>query len=76
MHNFALLYIEPLTTLPPRNSNGDGILLYVREDIHSKLIKKDLQVTFKRLFIEINLTEKTSFLVTPVIPIKATSLPM
>lgn len=41
-----------------RNSNSSGILLYLREDILSKKMKKDLQNTFEGCFIKINLIKK------------------
>ena len=51
-----------------RNSNGGGNLLYVREDIPSKMLEADLQVTFEGFFIEINFKNKSGFLVGPMIP--------
>ena len=51
-----------------RNSNGGGNLLYVREDIPSKMLKAHLQVTFEGFFIEINFKNKSGFLVGPMIP--------
>ena len=51
-----------------RNSNGGGNLLYVREDIPSKMLKADLQVTFEGFFIKINLRKESGFLVAPITP--------
>ena len=51
-----------------RNSSGGGNLLYVREDIPSKILKADIQVTFEGFFIEINLRNKSGFLVAPITP--------
>ena len=51
-----------------RNSNGGGNLLYVRENIPSKMLEADLQVTFEGFFIEINFKNKSGFLVGPMIP--------
>ena len=42
-----------------RNENGDGILLYIREDIPSTLLTSDLSI--KGFFIEIRLRKKTWF---------------
>ena len=39
-----------------RNSSGGGILLYIREDIPSKLILT--KMTIERFFVEINLRKK------------------
>ena len=39
-----------------RNANGNSILLYVREDIPSKLLNSDLSV--EGLFVEIRLRKK------------------
>ena len=39
-----------------RNSSGGGILLYIREDIPSKLILT--KMTMEEFFVEINLTKK------------------
>ena len=39
-----------------RNSNGGGILLYIREDIPSKLILT--KITIERFFVKINLRKK------------------
>ena len=50
MQNFALMDILPPYRLD-KNSNGGGILLYVREDIPFKMIKAD----FEGFFIEIDL---------------------
>lgn len=47
IHGFSELY------KPDINSNGGGILLYIREDIPSKLI--DIKMTVKRFFVEVNL---------------------
>ena len=40
-----------------RNGSGDGILLYVREDIPSKLILA--KMTKEEFFVEINLRKKS-----------------
>ena len=40
-----------------RNGNGGGILLYIREDIPSKLILT--KMTIERFFVEINLRKKS-----------------
>ena len=39
-----------------RNANGNSILLYVKEDIPSKLLNSDL--TIEGLFVEIRLRKK------------------
>ena len=39
-----------------RNANGGGILLYIREDIPSKLLNTDLSI--EGLFVEIRLRKK------------------
>ena len=39
-----------------RNANGGGILLYIREDIPSKLLNTDLSI--EGFFVEIRLTKK------------------
>ena len=42
-----------------RSSSSGGILLYIREDIPSKLILT--KMTFDRFFVEINLRKKDGF---------------
>ena len=39
-----------------RNATGGGILLYIREDIPSKLLNTDLSI--ERFFVEIRLRKK------------------
>ena len=39
-----------------RNGNGGGIMLYIREDIPSKLIEVDIKI--EGIFVEINLRKK------------------
>ena len=41
-----------------RNHNGGGIMLYVREDIPSRLIEKKLRNNNEYFFVEINLRKK------------------
>ena len=41
-----------------RNRNGDGIMLYVREDIPSRLIEKKLRNNSEYFFVKINLRKK------------------
>ena len=41
-----------------RTSHGGGILLFVREDIPSKIIKTDCDADFEVIFVEINLRKK------------------
>ena len=41
-----------------RTSHGGGILLFVREDIPSKIIKTDCDADFDCIFLEINLRKK------------------
>ena len=40
-----------------RNANGGGILLYIKEDIPSKLLTTDLSI--EGFFVEIRLRKKT-----------------
>ena len=42
-----------------RNGKGGGILLYIRDDIPSKLIES--KMTIEGLFVEINLRKKNGF---------------
>ena len=44
-----------------RNRNGGGVLIYVREDIPSKILPQVVQADIEALFIEINL-RKTKWL--------------
>ena len=37
-----------------RNCNGGGIMLYIREDIPSRLMEKKLQYNTEYFFVEIN----------------------
>ena len=62
--------IQPLTALIEIPSGG--ILLYVTEDIPSKMLKADPQNTFEGFFMEINFKGKNGFLVAPVTPILPT----
>ena len=41
-----------------RNRNGGGIMLYIREDIPSRLIEKKLRNNSEYFFVEINLRKK------------------
>ena len=41
-----------------RTSRGDGILLFVREDIPCKIIKTDCSADSEVIFVEINLRKK------------------
>ena len=41
-----------------RNRNGGGIMLYIREDIPSRLIDKKLRNNSEYFFVEINLRKK------------------
>ena len=41
-----------------RNSNGEGILPFAREDIPAKIINKSLSKDFEEFFVEFNLREK------------------
>ena len=46
-----------------RTSHGGGILLYIREDIPSKMLKfRSVQNNFEGFFVEINLRKKKWFL--------------
>ena len=45
-----------------RNRNGGGIMLYIREDIPSRLIEKKLRNNSEYFFVEINLRKKKSLL--------------
>ena len=57
-----------------RNAHGSGILLYVREDIPTKLIKSTkFEKHIENLFIEINLRKKNCFLVFPITHINCSS---
>ena len=38
-----------------RNGHGDGVTIYVREDIPCKLLKKSNAENFEGIFLEINL---------------------
>ena len=51
-------YSEPYR--PDRNGNGGGILVYIRQDIPTKLI--DSQMKIEGFFIESNLRRKKWFL--------------
>ena len=45
-----------------RTSHGGGILLYIREDIPSKILKfEPVQNNFEGFFVEINLRKKSGF---------------
>ena len=41
-----------------RNRNGGGIMLYLREDIPTRLIEKKLRNNSEYFFVEINLRKK------------------
>ena len=41
-----------------RNRNGGGIMLYIREDIPSRLIKEKLRNNSEYFFVEINLRKR------------------
>ena len=41
-----------------RNRNGGGIMLYIREDISSRLIEKKLRNNSEYFFVEITLRKK------------------
>ena len=46
-----------------RTLHGGGILLYIREDIPSKILKfEPVQNNFEGFFVEINLRKKSGFL--------------
>ena len=45
-----------------RYRNGGGIMLYIREDIPSRLIEKELRNNSEYFFVEINLRKKKSLL--------------
>ena len=45
-----------------RNRNGGGIMLYIREDMPSRLIEKKLRNNIEYFFVEINLRKKTRLL--------------
>ena len=42
-----------------RNRNGGGIMLYIRQDIPSRLIEKKLRNNSEYFFVENNLRKKT-----------------
>ena len=54
----AQFHLEGYTTpyRLDRNANGGGILLYIREDIPSKLLNTDLSI--EGFFVEIRLRKK------------------
>ena len=54
----AQFHLEGYTTPHrlDRNANGGGILLYIREDIPSKLLNTDLSI--EGFFVEIRLRKK------------------
>ena len=58
-----------------RTTKGDGMLLYVREDVPCKIIKTEIDAYYEGLFIEINLRKKSGYLVVPTIHIKITLVP-
>ena len=61
-----LIYGFPEPYRLDRNSNGGGILLYIREGIPSKLI--DTKMTVEGFFVEVNLREKSGLYAVFVIP--------
>ena len=54
-----------------RTSHGGGILLFVREDIPSKIIKTDRDADFEGIFVEINLRKKNWLLCCSYNPYKS-----
>ena len=56
-----------------RASHGSGILLFVREDIPSKIIKTDCNADFEGIFVEINLRKKNGYFAVLTIHIKVIS---
>ena len=45
-----------------RNERGGGILLYIRKDIPTRLLKTSWHKVFEGLFIELNLPKKRKYL--------------
>ena len=64
-------YSIPLRFDP--TSHGGGILLFVREDIPSKIIKTDCNADFEGIFVEINLRKKNGYFAVLTIHIKVIS---
>ena len=62
-------YSEPFRI--DRNSQGGGIMLYVREDIPSKLLKVETSPT-EGLYIEINFRKKNGCFIAPITLTKIT----
>ena len=52
------------------NDKGGGIIIFVREDIPSKLIFKSADIKFEAIFIEVNLRKKNGFSAFHIILIK------
>ena len=59
LHGFSKLYRLD------RNRNGGGILVFIRDDIHSKLIGS--QKRTEGFFVELNLERKNGSYVAPII---------
>ena len=62
-------YSEPFRI--DRNSQGGGIMLYVREDIPSKLLRVETSPT-EGLYVEINFREKNGCFIAPITLTKIT----
>ena len=56
-----------------QNSNGGGIMLYVQEDMPTKLLSHDFPGVENR-FVEIKLHKKNGLLTVHIIPTRVTSL--
>ena len=63
------VYSEPFRI--DRSSQGGGIMLYVREDIPSKLLRVETSPT-EGLYVEINLREKNGCFIAPITLTKIT----
>ena len=53
-----------------RNGNGGDIMLYIREDIPSRLIERKVRNNLEYFFVEVNLRMKNGFFVVLTILIK------
>ena len=51
-----------------RNENGGGLLLYVREDVPSTLLKTDSEI--EAFYVELNVRKRSGYYVAHIIQIK------
>ena len=54
-----------------RNSKGDGLLFYIREDIPSKFLKLRFDCNTESICVEINLRKRKWFIMVHIILVKA-----